>query len=220
MIVDQIRDAIGDTVGAFIEFVPGLVAAIVLLIVGKFVSGIIANLFKKVLDAVKFDKVVDRSGLGVHVERAGYADSGVLLAKIVGFIIFLIFIQLAVSALGIDSIEELVNTFVAWIPNVIIAIVLVVITGAVANIARDVLAPSLANQSAGNLILKVVTVMIWFIGGSIAFRQLGFGEEIVEQLFNAVSTGLVAIIVIKFGIGGIWAARDRFWPKVYDSVSN
>jgi len=220
MIVDQIRDSFGDTIGAFIEFVPGLVGAIILLLVGKVVSGFIAGLFKKLLDAVKFDKVVDRSGLGTYVERAGYADSASLLAKIVGWIIMLIFVQLAVSALGIDSIEELVNTFVSWIPNVIIAIILIVITGAVANIAKDVLAPSVANVNAGSLILKVVNVAIWVTGGIIAFNQLGFGQAIVEQLWNALTTGLVAIIVIKFGIGGIWAARDRFWPKVYDSIES
>ena len=218
--IDDITDSFSNVISSFIEFIPGLVAAIVLLIVGKIVSGFIAGLFKRLLDAVRFDKVVDRSGLGTYVERAGYPDSASLLAKIVGWIIMLIFVQLAVRSLGIDSIEELINTFVSWIPNVIIAIILIVITGAAANIARDVLSPSVANVNAGDLILKVVNAMIWITGGIIAFNQLGFGEAIVEQLWNALTTGLVAIIVIKFGIGGIWAARDRFWPKVYDSVES
>ena len=130
----------------------------------------------------------------------------------------LVFVQLAVTTLGIDSIEELVTTFISWIPNVIIAIILLVITGAAANIARDVLSPSVANVNAGSLILRVVNAMIWITGGLLAFNQLGFGEELVQQLWTALTSGLVAIIVIKFGIGGIWAARDRFWPKVYDSV--
>lgn len=217
-LVDQIRDSFGNLIGSFIEFVPALVGALLLLFVGKIVSGFIAGLFKKLLDAIKFDRVIDRSGLGTYVERAGYPDSSALLAKIVGWIIMLVFVQLAVTTLGIDSIEELVTTFISWIPNVIIAIILIVITGAAANIARDVLSPSVANINAGSLILRVVNAMIWITGGLLAFNQLGFGEELVQQLWNALTTGLVAIIVIKFGIGGIWAARDRFWPKVYDSV--
>lgn len=217
-LVDQIRDSFGNLIGSFIEFVPALVGALLLLFVGKIVSGFIAGLFKKLLDAIKFDRVIDRSGLGTYVERAGYPDSSALLAKIVGWIIMLVFVQLAVTTLGIDSIEELVTTFISWIPNVIIAIILIVITGAAANIARDVLSPSVANVNAGSLILRVVNAMIWITGGLLAFNQLGFGEELVQQLWNALTTGLVAIIVIKFGIGGIWAARDRFWPRVYDSV--
>ena len=218
MLVDSIIDSFGNLIGSFIEFVPALVGALLLLFVGKIVSGFIAGLFKKLLDAIKFDKVIDRSGLGTYVERAGYPDSSALLAKIVGWIIMLVFVQLAVTTLGIDSIEELVTTFISWIPNVIIAIILIVITGAAANIARDVLSPSVANVNAGSLILRVVNAMIWITGGLLAFNQLGFGEELVQQLWTALTSGLVAIIVIKFGIGGIWAARDRFWPKVYDSV--
>ena len=216
--VDEIVDSFENVIKSFIEFIPGLVAALVLLLVGKFVAGFVSRLFKQLLDAIKFDRWVDKSGLGTYVERAGYADSGALLAKIVGWIIMLVFVQLAVSSLGIDSIEELVNEFVSWIPNVIIAIILIVITGVAANFARDVLSPSVANVSAGDLILKVVNAAIWVTGGMMAINQLGFGEEIVTQLWNALTTGLVAIIVIKFGIGGIWAARDRFWPKVYDAV--
>ena len=218
MLVDSIIDSFGNLIGSFIEFVPALVGALLLLFVGKIVSGFIAGLFKKLLDAIKFDKVIDRSGLGSYVERAGYPDSSALLAKIVGWIIMLVFVQLAVTTLGIDSIEELVTTFISWIPNVIIAIILLVITGAAANIARDVLSPSVANMNAGSLVLRVVNAMIWITGGLLAFNQLGFGEELVQQLWSALTTGLVAIIVIKFGIGGIWAARDRFWPKVYDTV--
>ncbi len=218
--VDDITDSFSNVISSFIEFIPGLVAALVLLLVGRFVAGFVSGLFKKLLDAIKFDRWVDKSGLGAYVERAGYADSGALLAKIVGWIIMLIFVQLAVSSLGIDSIEELVNEFVSWIPNVIIAIILIVITGVAANFAKDVLSPSVANVNAGDLILKIVSVAIWVTGGMMAINQLGFGEEIVQQLWNAITTGLVAIIVIKFGIGGIWAARDRFWPKVYDAVED
>ena len=102
----------------------------------------------------------------------------------------------------------------------IIAIILIVITGAAANFAKDVLAPSLASQSAGGLILKIVNAAIWIVGGMMAIDQLGFGGDIIDQLWTALTSGLAAILVIKFGVGGIWAARDRFWPKVYDAVEN
>ena len=218
--VDDITDSFSNVISSFIEFIPGLVAALVLLLVGRFVAGFVSGLFKKLLDAIKFDRWVDKSGLGAYVERAGYPDSGFLLARIVGWMIMLIFVQMAVRQLGIDSVSELVNTFIAWIPNVIIAIILVVITGAAANFAKDVLAPSLASQSAGGLILKIVNAAIWIVGGMMAIDQLGFGGDIIDQLWTALTSGLAAILVIKFGVGGIWAARDRFWPKVYDAVES
>jgi len=218
--IDDITDSFSEMIGTFIEFVPRIIGALILLLIGKFVAKFVVGLVRKLLTAIKFDNVVDRSGLGGPIESAGYPDSGLLLARIIGWMIMLIFVQMAVTQLGIDSISELVNTFIAWIPNIIIAIILIVITGAVANFVKDTLAPSLANQSAGDVLLKVITTAIWVIGGMMAIDQLGFGQDIIDQLWTALTSGLAAILVIKFGVGGIWAARDRFWPKVYDAVEN
>lgn len=202
------------------EFVPRLVGALLLLFVGRMVARFLSNLAHKGLNALKFDQVVDRSGLGAHIERAGFADSALLLAKIVGWMIMLIFVKMAVSTLGIDSIEELINQLVAWIPNVIVAIILIVITGAVANFVRGLLTDVLDDVAMGDLVLKVIVAGIWILGGMMAIDELGFGADIIDQLWNALTTGLVAILVIKFGIGGIWAARDRFWPRVYDTIDS
>jgi hypothetical protein len=216
--IDDITDSFTRVIQDFVEFIPNLVVAILLLIVGKIVARFVTGLFHKLLTRLNFDGVVDKSGLGIHVERAGYKDSGLLLAKIVGWIIMLVFVQMAVGALGIDSIENLVNELVAWIPNVIIAIVLVVITGAVANFVKGLLAPAMDDVAGGETFLKVIVAAIWVLGGMMAIDQLGFGRDIIDQLWTALTTGLAAILVIKFGIGGIWAARDRFWPKVYDAL--
>ena len=216
--LDDIQTGFTDMIADILEFAPRLVGALLLLLVGKWIAGFIRGLAHKALNAVKFDQMVDRAGLGAHVERAGFADSGLLLAKIVGWMIMLIFVQLAVRTLGIDSIEQLINDLVAWIPNVIIAIVLIVITGAVANFVRGLLTDVLDDVSMGDLVMKVIMAGIWILGGMMAIDQLGFGQDIIDQLWNALTTGLAAILVIKFGIGGIWAARDRFWPKVYDAI--
>ncbi len=218
MFIDNIIESLSDTVGIFLEFIPRIVGALILYFIGKIVAGIVVKLAHKLLKAVKFDAVIDKSGLGAMVERGGYPDSALLLAKIVGWIIMLVFIQLAVSALGIAAIEDLINQLVAWIPNVIIAIILIVITGAIANFVRGLLAPTMASVTAGDTLLKVIVAAIWVLGGMMAIDQLGFGADIIDQLWNALTTGLAAILVIKFGIGGIWAARDRFWPKVYDAL--
>ena len=117
-------------ISIFLGFIPNIIGALLFYFIGKIVSGIVVKLAHKLLKAVKFDAVIDKSGMGAMVERAGFPDSALLLAKIVGWIIFLVFIQLAVAALGISAIEDLINQLVAWIPNVIIAIIIIVITGA------------------------------------------------------------------------------------------
>ena len=209
-----------DMIALILEFLPRLIGALLLLFIGRMVAKFISNLVHKGVTALKFDQVIDRAGFGQHIERAGFADSGLLIAKIVGWMIMLIFVQIAVRTLGIDSIEELINQLVAWIPNVIIAIILIAITGAVANFVRGLLTDVLDDVAMGDVVLKVIVAAIWILGGMMAIDQLGFGRDIIDQLWNALTTGLAAIVVIKFGIGGIWAARDRFWPcLLYTSPS-
>ncbi len=57
------------------------------------------------------------------------------------------------------------------------------------------------------------------IGIFAAIDQIDFAADIVDTLFTAIVGSLSAILILKFGIGGIWSARDRFWPNVYDRLS-
>ena len=67
---------------------------------------------------------------------------------------------------------------------------------------------------------KAAFVGIWLIGGFAALDQLQVAKDVVDTLFETIVYSLGFIIVIKFGVGGIWAARDRFWPAVYDQVAS
>ncbi len=94
-----------------------------------------------------------------------------------------------------------------------------IITGAIANAVRDLIAPAVDHLSFGDLLKKVAFVGIWLIGGVAALDQLQVAKDVVDTLFETIVYSLGFIIVIKFGVGGIWSARDRFWPAVYDQVS-
>ena len=52
-----------------------------------------------------------------------------------------------------------------------------------------------------------------------ALDTVQVAEDVVDTLFQVIVASLGAILVIKFGVGGVWAARDRFWPAVYNKVA-
>ncbi len=217
---------IGIDIGSSIEealtdvatFVPLLIFALVVLVVGWFIARLIRKLFHTLLKRVNFDGIVDRSGLGGYIERAGFPDSGALVAKIVYYFIMLIVLQLAISVFGDSPVQEVFNEFVAFIPKLIVALIIIVLTGAIANVVKDLVAPSVAHLSFGATLVTAVGALIWFIGGFAALDQLQVAQDIVDTLFEYSVGALFLILVIKFGIGGIWAARDRFWPGVYDKL--
>ena len=75
-----------------------------------------------------------------------------------------------------------------------------------------------ARQPYSAFVPKAVAAGIWMIGCFAALDQIQIARNIVDTLFRTIIASLGAILVIKFGVGGIWAARDRFWPRVYDAV--
>ena len=197
-------------------FIPKLVAAIAVFLIGWFVARIIRKVIVRVLNKIKFDTYVDKAGIGAPLERAGYPNSVDLLGKIIYFALMLLVLQLTVGVFGDSDISNAIDDMVAFIPKLIVAIIIVIITGAIANVVRDLITPAVAHLSAGGLLAKAAFVAIWLIGGFAALDQLEVATDVVDTLFQTIVYSLGLIIVIQFGVGGIWAAHDRFWPAVYD----
>ena len=200
-------------------FIPKLVAAIVVFLIGWFVAKIIRKVIVRVLNKINFDSYVDKAGIGAPLERAGYPNSVDLLGKIIYFALMLLVLQLTVGVFGDSDISSAIDDMVAFIPKLIVAIIIVIITGAIANVVRDLITPAVAHLSAGGLLAKAAFVAIWLIGGFAALDQLQVATDVVDTLFQTIVYSLGLILVIQFGVGGIWAARDRFWPAVYDQFS-
>ena len=220
MLAVSFTEGIEDAWSDVASFVPKLVGALAILLVGWFIAKAIRKLVHRVLTRVGFDGLVDRSGLGGYIERAGWADSGLLLAKIVYFAVMIIVLQLAIGAFGDTAVQDVLNDLLAFIPKVFVALIIVVLTGAVANAVRGFVAPAVSHLDYGNIITQVATIGIWVIGGFAALDQIEIAQDIVDTLFTTVMASLGAILVIKFGVGGVWAARDRFWPGVYDRFAD
>ena len=201
-------------------FAPKLIAAVIVLVVGWFIARVIRKVVEKVLTKIKFDQYVDKAGIGAPIERAGYPDSGKLLAKLIYYMIMLTVLQLAIGVFGDSAVNEAFDGLIAFIPKLFIAIIIVVITGVVATTVRSLVEPAVSHLGVGPLLAKAAFVAIWVIGGFAAFDQLEVASDTVDTLFQTVTYSLGLILVIKFGVGGIWAARDRFWPAVYDGVAN
>lgn len=200
------------------QFVPKLAGALVIFLIGSIVARAIRTISVTVLKRIRFDDLVDRSGLGASIERAGYPDAGVLLAKVVYYAVLLLVLQLAISAFGPSPVQDALNDIVAYLPNLLVAVIILMITGAVAARIRELVQTS--TQAAGypDTMARAAAVVVWVIGGFAALDQLQIAEVIVATLFQGAVATISLILVIKFGVGGIWVARDRFWPRVYDRL--
>lgn len=211
------RTPLEETLGVVTDFVPRFLLFLFVLLVGLFIARWLRRLTQRLLAAINFDEYIDRSGLGAPLERAGFADSGRFLAQIIYYLIVLLVLQMAFSVFGPNPITNALDGMVAWLPKLIVAIALIIIGGLVANVIGDLVRGATAGQGYSRFVTQLAVFGVWLFFGLAALDQIEVGRDVVDALTTAIFASLTGIIIIKFGVGGIWSARDRFWPGVYDS---
>ncbi|MDQ3660950.1 MAG: hypothetical protein M3454_07840 [Actinomycetota bacterium] len=209
--MDQFTDGLGDAFASIATFVPKLIGFLLILVIGYFIAKAVAKILDKVLERVGFDKVVERGGVGKALEKSQY-DASSILGKIVFYTLFLFVLQLAFSVFGPNPISELITGVIAYLPNVFVAIVIVVIGAAIAAAFKEVIEASLGGLSYGKALAVGVSAMILSIAVFAALDQLNIAENIVIGLFYAVLAIIVGSSVVAIGGGGI-QTMSRYWER-------
>lgn len=219
-IVDSLQTGITDFFSQLFGFLPNLIGFLAILFIGWFVARFIRRMIARLSKAADLDHYLDMAGIGAPLERAGYKDSGVFVAKIIYYLIMLIVLKLAFDALAIDALNEPFDQLIIWIPKALVALVLIVVGGIVANVVKELVAGFTGGQSYSGIVTRIAGIAVWLLFGLAALDQAEIAGDLVDTLTTAIFASLSAILIIKFGVGGIWAARDRFWPNVYDNISS
>jgi hypothetical protein len=192
-------------------FVPKLVAALVILMVGYFVAKLIARILNTVLERVGFDRAVERGGIKQTLARSKY-DASDIVAKLAFWTIFLLVLQLAFGVFGPNPVSDLLKGLIAYLPNVLVAIVILVIAAAIARAVTDLLASLLGTVQGGQLLAKGAGIAILVFGIFAALDQLKIAPRIVTGLWYAVLAALVGSVIVAVGGGGI-RTMQRYWER-------
>lgn len=187
-------------------FIPKLLAALLILIVGYFVAKLLAKVLNTVLERVGFDRAVERGGFKRALARSKY-DPSDIVAKLAFWTVFLIVLQMAFGVFGANPVSDLLRGVIAYLPNVLVAIVILVIAGAIAKVVTDLLSSTLGGLSMGPVLAKGAGVAVLVFGAFAALNQLQIAPAIVNGLFYAVLAVVVGSAIVAIGGGGIPVAR-------------
>ncbi|MDP8959375.1 MAG: hypothetical protein M3N51_09310 [Actinomycetota bacterium] len=193
---------------------PKLVGFLLILIVGYFIAKIIGRIIDKVLERVGFDRAVERGGVKKALSRSRYDASGIL-SKVVFYALFLFVLQLAFSVFGPNPISELIQSVIAYLPKVFVAIVIIVVASAIAAGVREIVDASLGGLNYGRLLANIASVAILAIGLFAALNQLEIAEPIVNGLFYAALAIVAGSAIIAIGGGGIQPMRAQWEKALY-----
>lgn len=209
--MEQIQDGLGDAWASIATFLPKLVGFLLILIIGYFIAKAISKILDRVLERVGFDKLVERGGVGKALESSQY-DASAILGKIVFYALFLFVLQLAFGVFGPNPISDLIRGVIAYLPNVFVAIVIVVIGAAIAAAVKEVIEASLGGLSYGRGLAFGASALILGVALFAALNQLNIAEDIVTGLFYAFLAIIVGSAVIAIGGGGI-KTMSGYWER-------
>jgi len=187
-------DVLGSVIGAIIVFLIGLIVA----------SGL-GKLIEKIIELLKIDKLLASLGIDEHVERAGlHLNSAKLFGKIAYWFFIIVFLLAASDILNFTTLSEFLRDVLLYIPNVFVAVLIMLAAIVVGNFLRTLVRSSV--KSAKLRGSKFLGSLTWWsvvvFGFMAAVSQLGVAESII----NTLVAGLIAMVAIAggiaFGLGG------------------
>ncbi len=187
-----------------INLLPALVGALVILLLGWLLAKVLKSALIKLLVAVRFEKFSAKSGLSKFLSRGDIKHS---LADILGtlffWIIFLFFIYVASDVLKFSLISNLLNRIISFIPNLIAAILVIIVGTFLASFFRGVVKVAAANYALAHseLLAKMVQYVIILFTLAIALEQLGVATRIVVNSVLIIIAAFAFGFALAFGLG-------------------
>lgn len=216
----SIVEALNDSLEATANFLPNLIAAIIIFVVGVVIASILRGVLIRVLEVVNFEKALSTTGIPQTLKKAetSLTISG-LLGELLRWFVILIFLIPTVDQLGLGAVNDVLASLLLYIPNVVVAVIIVAIGAIFAKISRDFVTATISGVGAqsSKIIGEVARWAIIVFALLAALNQLGVATDLIRILF----TGFVAMLALAgglaFGLGGKGTA-EKVLRKFFDRI--
>jgi len=202
---DAVQSAFANGFGILLAGIPKVLGFLVILIVGWLIASAIAKAVQLLLHAVKFNQVADRAGITSFVRDMGLStDASSVLADIAKWFIRLIVLVAAFDALGLPTVSAVLNRLIFWLPNLVVALVVLVLGGLLATALSRIVRGAATEAGLGNpnLLAMLASWAIWAFAFMVALDQIGVAATLVNTLFMGVVGALALAFGLAFGLGG------------------
>ncbi|MDZ4674271.1 MAG: hypothetical protein SGI84_07445 [Gemmatimonadota bacterium] len=178
-----------------------LLAASVIFLAGYFLARQVEKWTEQVLGRLNFNRV-GGSGLSEAVGRTGSRlDPAHAIGKLIFWLVMLVVILLASTALGLESINDMFGLMLSYIPTVIAAVVIVILGMIVGEFVRGLILASAGGVPGVPTVAKVAKAAVVMISIFMALQQVGVAEEIVTAAFTLILGAVALAVGLSFGLG-------------------
>lgn len=202
---DAVMFSLARALGDFMAFIPKLLGALLLLLVGWLIAKALDALVTRGLRMVRFNQIADRAEIDQFLMQAGIRmDPASVVGRLVYWFVILSFVLSAFGALGLSQVEGVLSNIVGFIPNVIVALVVLLLGALAANFVANLVRGSVGVSRVGDphLMANLARGAILVFAVIMAMDQLEIAPTIVNTLWTAL-VGMFAVAgAIAFGLGG------------------
>ena len=199
----KIKDSLQTALDGFFGFLPNLLGFAVLLIIGFIVAKVVQAVVRKALEKMGLDKQLRESDASKYVDRVlpGASPSNGI-SRVVFWLIFVFFLFSAIGALKIPAVTTFMNQVLAYLPNVIAAIVIFVAASLIAGAVAAGVTKLMGDTPTGKIVATIVPALVMVIAMFMILNQLRIAEQIVSIAFAATMGALALGLALAFGLGG------------------
>ncbi len=205
LIVEPIRQMLTK----IMAYLPVLLGALVILIVGWIVAKAIQRLVNWLLKAIRFDTLADKAGI-TEILRKGDLKTTAreVVSSIVYWLIMIMVLVMFVNALGLPKASDILTSLFAYVPKVIAALLVLIVAMFLANFVSGIVRTAAGNAKIPrpDILAGISRWAIIIFAVTISLGELGIGTLLVTTTFNIILGGIVLALALAFGLGGKDAA--------------
>ncbi len=185
--------------------VPNILGALILLVIGWIIAGIIGNLVAKLGKAIHVDTVADRVGVNGFLLQSGTKlRTSDILGEVVKWVVRLVFIEMAAEQLGMPQISLIINQILGFIPNIIVAVVILGIGAFLGQLLGGIVRGAASEAKVGNpdLLSNLTAGAVMAFAIIAALNELNVAPVVVNTLYIGLVAAVALALGLAFGLGG------------------
>jgi hypothetical protein len=191
----------------FFAWLPALLGALAILIIGYFVAKVVSGLVWRALHRAGFDRMLHSGQGGNYVQKLTSSPSK-LVGTIAFWAILLGAISLSVTALGIEALTDFVAAIYAYLPNVLAAVLIFLVAGAISAAVATLATRTMGDTSLGKIVATAAPILVMTIATFMILDQLMIAENIVTITYAGLIFAIALGSALAFGLGGREVARE------------
>ena len=220
---DAVFLAISNTLNNFLSAIPQVLGALIIIIIGWLIASALAKLVTELLRRGGADRLMAQHGSQVYGERSAQFKPSTVVGEIVKWIVRFVFLVAAANVLGMTQVSQLLNQVLLWIPNLLVAAVILLIAPVIARFVRGAIEVGAGQMGFTNasVLGRVAEIAIIVFAVIIAINQIGIAANLVNTLFVGFVAALALAFGLAFGLGGreVAAQLTQQWYQSAQATS-